>query len=174
MKQGFTLVELLIVVLIVGVLSAIALPQYTTAIERARAAEALTLLGAVRDSVERYRFQHDVWPSNWSDLDISVPLVPGSSSKRGSKNFELQIGTTGNDVTGTKWAVIANRSLSDGQGGYTLRIGLEDDAANETITSTRTCGKKLEEGQWGAISAPEGSKAETFCNAITGGHNGDF
>ena len=174
MKTGFTLVELLVVVLIVGVLSAIALPQYTTAIERARAAEALTLMGAVRDSVERYRFQHDVWPENWADLDVSVPLRPGSSSQRGGKSFILQMGSHPNDPTGPAWIIWAKRDLTGDQGEYQLQTMLWDDASNETITATRCCGTKTSpiSSDCGELTA--GTKAETFCNAITGGHNSDF
>ena len=49
-KSGFTLMELLIVVVIIGLLSAIALPMYKKAVERSRASDALTTMQAVAKS----------------------------------------------------------------------------------------------------------------------------
>ena len=50
MKKAFTLIELLVVVLIIGILAAIALPQYTLAVEKSRAAEAFSMLKTIQEA----------------------------------------------------------------------------------------------------------------------------
>ncbi|WP_428898143.1 prepilin-type N-terminal cleavage/methylation domain-containing protein [Parelusimicrobium proximum] len=70
---GFTLIELLVVVLIIAILAAVALPQYTRAVERSRVSEALITLKAAGDAVQRYYLQNDEYTGDFDNLDISFP-----------------------------------------------------------------------------------------------------
>ena len=81
-KKAFTLIELLVVVLIIGILSAVALPQYQKAVEKAKAAQALTLLRSVADATQAYHLANGTYPSKFEELDIQVPFTDTSHSLR--------------------------------------------------------------------------------------------
>ena len=157
MNQGFTLIELLVVVLIIGILSAVALPQYTTAVERSRAAEALTLLSAAQGGFERYRMQKDKWPAGFAKIDVEIPFKSDGVT-RGGKNFALTI----SDCTesANTCSLVATRSTGNV---YKITVTMTDNN-NGTITSVRKC----------EPASSGDDKATTFCNAITGGSNSNF
>ena len=73
MKKAFTLIELLVVVLIIGILAAIALPQYEKAVEKSRIAEAKVLLKSIVDAESRYGLATGDLTSDFANLDIEVP-----------------------------------------------------------------------------------------------------
>ena len=70
-NKGFTLVELLVVVLIIGILAAMAMPAYFKAVERARASEADTLIGTVVNAQQRYKMKTGKFATKWTSLDVA-------------------------------------------------------------------------------------------------------
>ncbi len=70
--SAFTLIELLVVVLIIGILAAIAVPQYQRVVDRARATEAVTQGRALVDAQVRYYLANGKITRDLEELDIEV------------------------------------------------------------------------------------------------------
>ena len=71
-KSGFTLLELLVVVLIIGILAAIALPQYKMAVAKSKFAALKNNVRALYEAEQRYYLSNGYFALNKSGLDIDV------------------------------------------------------------------------------------------------------
>ena len=72
-QQGFTLIELMIVVAVIGVLSAIAIPQYQKYVAKAEGAAALATLTGLKTNVEAYTVENGKFPAEANRSEIGIP-----------------------------------------------------------------------------------------------------
>ncbi len=77
-KQGFTLIEVLITVVIIGILTSVALPQYMRSVERARATEAMNAIKALNDSIYVYYSEKEQCPTKFSQLAVVITPDPSA------------------------------------------------------------------------------------------------
>ena len=90
-KGGFTLVEILIVVIILGILAAIVIPQFTNASTNARVSSTVSQLQTLRSQIQLYKLQHndtlpDLKANQWAQL-MSKSDVTGSTTATSGLNF---------------------------------------------------------------------------------------
>ena len=132
METGFTILELVIVIIIVGVLASLALPRFFKLVEYSRSVEALNSLGAIRNSMERCYLWSSSYSncSNLANLDISDPGL----SPNAHYTYSLPPGA----ATASTFTITATRNTRDGGANYPgATITLKLTAAN-SITRTGT------------------------------------
>jgi prepilin-type N-terminal cleavage/methylation domain-containing protein len=71
-KKGFTLIELVVVIVIIGILASVALPMFNNVVERSRTAEALANLKTVFESQKRRAVEFGSFATAFPSLDINL------------------------------------------------------------------------------------------------------
>ncbi|HEZ3909393.1 TPA: pilin [Neisseria meningitidis] len=104
LQKGFTLIELMIVIAIVGILAAVALPAYQDYTARAQVSEAILLAEGQKSAVTEYYLNHGEWPANNSDAGVA-----SSSTIKGKyvKSVEVKNGV----ITATMASSNVNKEI---------------------------------------------------------------
>lgn len=96
-KRAFTLIELLVVVLIIGILAAVAVPQYQKAVEKARLTEALQNIKAIEKCFALYQLEHGQPASGTillKDMNCPIEAALGEWHDEDEENEDLQYSYT--------------------------------------------------------------------------------
>ena len=159
-SKGFTLLELLVVVLIIGILASIALPQYQMAVTKAKVASILPIMRRWKDAMYEYKLQHGSyrdendsrpdgaalgvnWPSDWDDGDCGNSL----------------------ECTNDYWDCIANEEDT----GYVYCYHVVDDDNNRFYITMYQYDESIYEDVKGMTTCEaQGTEGEKVCKALGG------
>lgn len=120
-KNGFTLLEILIVVGVLTILVSLSMPTYLKATEKARVAEAKTILGTIRLSQIAYAGQSAFFTTNVSYLEATLPNIAGSVSQGKYFNYTAVSGGNATDATAIVGRAVRN-SNQNSYGNYVIQI----------------------------------------------------
>ncbi len=126
-SNGFSLVELSVVVIIIGVLAAFGVPRLLKSVERSKAAEAFKYCASLRAAQERYQARQGTYTATLADLDMTQ-VAP--------KYFSLGLVAAGATLSlEDSWTITLSRAgAASGYGAYTVTFTQDGfDVANSTI-----------------------------------------
>jgi type IV pilus assembly protein PilE len=127
------MIELMIVVIILGVLAAVALPSFLDSIRKGRRSEAFAAIAAVQQAQERWRSNNPQYTGSLSSLVISSPTRPGGY-------YTLTVSpVTGSEGVAYMVAAEAVSGTSQANDGNCAKLGARVERGNVTYASCATC-----------------------------------
>jgi len=110
---GFTLLELVMVIVIIGILTTFAAPVFIRTVERSRTGEAMRILGQLRLSQMRYYAEWASTTSNWNALDVDPAT---------GKFYNFAIFSTTSPANNTVATATRNTVSNPNYGNYVISI----------------------------------------------------
>ena len=134
-QEGFTLVEILIVVVIVGILAAIAIPTYFNYVEKAYASDAQTQIKTLLEECKIWKTTHEDFPADVQEMiDEGYGNISKSTLKKWTFEIDLQQSADGgSDLEGT----INATSLEDMPGGVDKKVCFDVETGTFTGYGTK-------------------------------------
>nr|WP_101131250.1 pilin [Neisseria meningitidis] len=142
LQKGFTLIELMIVIAIVGILAAVALPAYQDYTARAQVSEAILLAEGQKSAVTEYYLNHGEWPGNNTSAGVATSskikgkYVKEVEVKNGVVTATMASSNVNKEIKGKKLSLWAKRQ--DGSVKWFCGQPVERDAnntANDEVTA---------------------------------------
>ncbi|HGG7999314.1 TPA: pilin [Neisseria meningitidis] len=115
LQKGFTLIELMIVIAIVGILAAVALPAYQDYTARAQVSEAILLAEGQKSAVTEYYLNHGIWPGDNSSAGVATSseikgkYVQSVTVANGVVTAQMASSNVNNEIKGKKLSLWAKR-----------------------------------------------------------------
>ncbi len=146
-QRGFTLIELMIVVAIIGVLASIAVPQYQNYVARAQVSEAFNLASEIKVAISEFYMATGNFPQSNADIGYATDTTPTDGGTAGASDLG---------------SYVSYMAIWGAQDGYESRIVMEmSDEANSAIA-----------GKWVVMEADaDTGSIQWSCRTTTGDTN---
>lgn len=134
-EAGFTLIEVLVVVMIIGILASLAVPQYYKSIERDKASEAVNLMVAMKGAQDRYKAKYGVYCNAaitaCSGFEYDAPPL---------KYYNAMPAFTAGGAGNQSWSLVLTRKDTPAlYGSYHVTYDIEPNAAPNMTCDNAAC-----------------------------------